>query len=46
MRRDRRSEDCVLDRNRSHPAGVICMRGEKKEHSDESLCHESKGNSK
>jgi len=24
MRRDRRSEDCVLEPRRSHPAGVIC----------------------
>jgi hypothetical protein len=30
MRRDRRSEDCVLDLNRSHPAGVICAKGKKK----------------
>ena len=24
MRRDRRSEDCILELSRSHPAGVIC----------------------
>jgi hypothetical protein len=24
MRRDRRSEDCVLELSRSHPAGVSC----------------------
>ena len=24
MRRDRRSEDCVLEPSRSHPAGVNC----------------------
>jgi len=31
-RRDRRSEDCVLELSRSHPAGVICViRGKAKE---------------
>src|ERR1700691_6569588 len=29
MRRDRRSEDCVVEPRRSHPAGVIC--GKEKE---------------
>ncbi len=45
MLRDRRSEDCVLELSRSHPAGVICRNGKKKEHSEESLYHESSGNS-
>jgi hypothetical protein len=36
MRRDRRSEDCVLEPSRSHPAGVICAQGKKKEHSEDS----------
>ena len=25
MRRDRRSEDCILQLSRSHPAGVSCL---------------------
>jgi hypothetical protein len=41
MRRDRRSEDCVLELSRSHPTGVICGKGRKEEHSEESLCQES-----
>src|SRR5271170_1266162 len=35
-RRDRRSEDCVLELSRSHPAGVIGASGKKKEQSEES----------
>jgi hypothetical protein len=36
MRRDRRSEDCVLEPSRSHPAGVIGAQGRKKEDSEDS----------
>jgi hypothetical protein len=41
MRRDRRSEDCVLELSRSHPAGVICRKAGRKSRGRRGLCHQA-----